>query len=229
MAVGLFTTLRVARGRALFWADHVARLRVGSPALDPGELLSRVRAAASGFDDARVRITLRPPEPPLIEARAYAPPGEPWRLQPVAVSHAGDGPLLKTTDRSRYEEARRALGRADDALLVGPSGEVLETTIANVLFLLPRGGVVTPPRCGILPGIARGRLLPAAKESRLDLEAASGATACVVTNALLLVHPVASIEGVREYDSEALARDLRETLVRMDPDLRIIQRYAAGR
>ncbi len=222
--MGLFTTLRVVGGEILFWPEHVARLQAGGTPLDPEVLLGQVVAAVRGLPDARVRITVRPPHPPLIEAQAYAPPTKPWRLAPVAVSHAGDGPLLKTTDRRRYDEARKAAGSADDALLVGPDGAVLECTVANVFFLLPGGEIVTPPARGILPGIARGRLSARAVEARLTLATVAAATACVVTNALFLAHPVASIEGVKEFDSEALARDLREAVDRTAPHLRIIRR-----
>lgn len=215
----VFTTLRVVRGQILFWPDHVARLGV-----DPEPLLEQVALAVRGMEDARVRITLRPPHPPLIEAQAYAPPTKPWRLSPVTVSHAGDGPLLKTTDRWRYDEARKAAGAADDVLLVGPDGAVLETTIANVFFLLPRGEIVTPPARGILPGIARARLSARAVEAPVTLATVAAATACVVTNAVFLAHAVASIEGVRDFDSEALARDLREAMDRTALHLRIIQR-----
>jgi para-aminobenzoate synthetase/4-amino-4-deoxychorismate lyase len=214
-----FTTLRAVRGEILFLADHAARL-----GLDPGLLRELVAPAVRGLDDARVRVTLRPPKPPLVEATTYAPPTAPWRLVPVPVSHAGDAPLRKTTDRRRYDEARRSAGKADDALLVGPSGEILETTIANVFFLLPRGEIVTPPARGILPGIARGRVLGKAVEARLTLAEVRAAVACAVTNAVFGVHPVASLEGVANWDSTGLARDLREVVVRTEARLRIIER-----
>ncbi len=219
----IFTTLRVARGEILLWPDHVARLRDGGP-LDEDALVAGIAAAVRGMADAKVRITMRPPEPPLIEAREYLPPEEPWRLRPVTVSLAGDAPLLKTTDRARYDAARRTAGDADDALLIGPSGEVLETTIANVLFLMPGGDLVTPPARGILPGIARGRLLGRAREAPVGLRDAAQAVACVVTNAVLATHPVAAIDGVRDFASLGLARDLREDVARTGPRLRIIQR-----
>jgi len=223
MEGALFTTLRVTDGRIRFWSEHVERLRPGAPDLDPDALLASVVAAVRAIGDARVRITVRPPEPPLVEAQPYTAPRDPWRLRPVPVSHAGDAPLQKTTDRARYDRARAAAEQADDALLISPEGRILETTVANVFFLMPGGEVVTPPARGILPGIVRARLLPVAVERALGLKEAVEAPACVVTNALLIAHPVVSIEGVRSYESDALARDLRETVTRMAPDLRIIR------
>jgi len=225
--VSIFTTLRVTGGEALFWPDHLARLSA-SGAVDGDALLRAVADAIEGIVDARVRITLRPPEPPRIEAQEVMPPRGPWRLRPVTVSPAGDAPLRKTTDRARYDEARGAAGDTDDALLVGPRGEVFETTIANVFFAMPGGGLVTPPAAGILPGIVRGRLLGRAREAALGLTEAARATACVVTNAVLLAHPVARIEGVADYDSTALARDLREEVARMASRIRIIRRSPLG-
>lgn len=217
--VRIFTTLRVANGEVLFWPDHAKRLGV----LDGDALLDRVAAAVRGMRDARVRITMRPPEPPLVEAKEYAAPTAPWRLQPVNVSPAGDAPLLKTTDRARYDAARNGMGDADDALLVDPAGDVLETTSANVFLLMPGGVLVTPPAKGILPGIARSRVLSGAREARVTLRDAARAVACVVTNAVFLVHPVASIRGVGDFESARLARDLREDVARTGPRLRIIQ------
>jgi branched-subunit amino acid aminotransferase/4-amino-4-deoxychorismate lyase len=220
--VRIFTTLRATRGGIFFWLDHVARLREGGP-LDEDALLAAITAAVRGMADARVRVTMRPPEPPLIEAREYAPPEEPWRLRPVTVSLAGDGPLRKTTDRTRYDAAREAALEADDALLVGPRGDILETTIANVLFLMPGGHLVTPPAAGILPGIARGRLLGRAREAPLTLPQVARAVACVATNALFVAHPVAAIEGCASFESLKLARDLREDVARKGSGLRIIR------
>jgi branched-subunit amino acid aminotransferase/4-amino-4-deoxychorismate lyase len=221
--LGLFTTLRVRTGEILFWPEHVGRLRAGAPDLDAEALLEAVGAAVGDLVDARVRITVGPPGPPKIEARAYVPPTAPWRIAPVVVSLAGDGPLPKTTDRARYEEAGGRAGDADDALLVGPSGEVLETTIANVVFLLPGGRLVTPPARGILPGIARAGLSDVVRETSIRLEEITSATACVVTNALLLAYPVRCIDGSCDLDSDGLARDLREVLLRKGPRIRIIQ------
>lgn len=231
---GLFTTLRVRDGRAAFWSDHVARLREGATALGlapvPDDLAARVAAAVGSLPDARVRVTLAPAGPPRVEARAYAAPVAPWTLRPVPVSLFADGPLLKTTARSRYDEARAAAAEADDALLVDASGSWLECTVANVFLRMPDGRLLTPPASlPLLPGIARGQVLAAAAEAGLAAEeavfgrmAARAAVECIVTNALFLAHPVAAVEGVARYEDAGLARRLMDVLRRRDPEIRII-------
>ena len=73
------------------------------------------------------------------------------------------------------------------------------------------------------------RLLASAIEARITLADVARATACVVTNAVLVAHAVAAVDGVAQFDSGALARDLREAVDRMEPRLRIIEREVARR
>jgi branched-subunit amino acid aminotransferase/4-amino-4-deoxychorismate lyase len=177
-----------------------------------------------------VRVTLAAQGPPRVEAREYEDPVAPWTLQPVPVSPSGDGPLLKTTARSRYDEARAAAAGADDALLVDAAGSWLECSIANVFLRMPDGRLLTPAASlPLLPGIARGHVLAAAAELGLDpqeavfgAEAGRAAVECVVTNALFIAHPVVSIEGVARYEDAGLARGLIEVVRRRPPETRII-------
>jgi branched-subunit amino acid aminotransferase/4-amino-4-deoxychorismate lyase len=231
---GLFTTLRVRDGRAMFWDDHLRRLREGAAALGlapaPADLAALVAAAVGDLADARVRVTLAAHGPPRAEARAYEDPAAPWALRPVPVSPSGDGPLLKTTDRSCYDEARAAAAGLDDALLVDASGSWLECSVANVFLRMPDGRLLTPAASlPLLPGVARAHVLAAAAELGLaPQEAVFGAgtareaVECVVTNALFVAHPVAAVEGVARYEDAGLARGLIEVVRRRDPETRII-------
>ena len=102
-------------------------------------------------------------------------------------------------------------------LLHRPDGTVLECTIANV-FAVFDGVLVTPPATlPLLAGIARGRVLAAAKdagipvrEEAFPLSRLASAEACFATNALLIAHPVREIAGIAAFDSEAWALRLRE-------------------
>jgi para-aminobenzoate synthetase/4-amino-4-deoxychorismate lyase len=74
---------------------------------------------------------------------------------------------LKAAPRTFYDNvlAEAQASGADDGIVLGEGGEVLETATAN-LWLLLDGVWVTPPLDGrLLPGIARGRLLEVAARS----------------------------------------------------------------
>lgn len=228
----MFTTLRVIEGEALFWPDHVVRLEEGSARLGlaaPTGLDARVAAAVGELRDARVRITLRRDRID-VEACPYEPPVEPWRLLAVPSSPEEDGPLVKTTARERYDAARKSASAYDDAILESSGGGFLECTIANV-FVVVDGCLKTPPASlPLLPGIARGRVLRAARafsagvsEAPVGRRELQEAQECFVTNALFATHPVAVVEGVASFEPGKLARQLRDVLVRPDPRNRIIR------
>jgi para-aminobenzoate synthetase/4-amino-4-deoxychorismate lyase len=61
----------------------------------------------------------------------------------------------KTSRRQRYEDARRRHPDADDVLLINDSGEVTESTIANVAVRVGGRWVTPPIEAGLLPGIGR--------------------------------------------------------------------------
>ena len=72
-----------------------------------------------------------------------------------------DNPFLhfKTTYRKVYEDARRSCPDCDDVLLWNESGEVTESTIANLVARID-GCLVTPPESsGLLAGTFRAELL----------------------------------------------------------------------
>ncbi|MHC4959775.1 MAG: aminotransferase class IV [Planctomycetota bacterium] len=216
---GVFTTIRVVNGRPWFGDAHARRLGV-----DP-RLLDRVGEAAGDLADSRVRVTRVEGSGPLpwqalIEARAYVPPQEPWRLAPVRVDAPPEAVRRKTTDRGYYDAARARAGAADEALLHLGDGTLLECTIANILFVAD-GRLVTPDATlPLLAGIARGLLLDAARalglaveEGRPTLEDLRTADECMVSNALLIAHPVAEIAGLARFRVGETARRLRDYVV----------------
>jgi branched-subunit amino acid aminotransferase/4-amino-4-deoxychorismate lyase len=233
---GIFTTLRVLRGRVWFWPAHVARLEDGarflglSPPPPAGALLAAVSEAVAGLDDARVRVTLPPAGGHRVEAGPYAPPAAPWRLRMVEASPAVDRVHHKTTDRREYERARSRAGGVDDALLAWRGDCILETSIANVFFV-EEGALVTPPASEpLLPGIARAHLIAGARtlgidvrEENIDSARAATADGCLVTNALFVVHPVVAIEDLATYEVPAMVRILSRELSPPRGAVRIIQ------
>lgn len=101
-----------------------------------------------------------------------------------------------------------AAARCDDALLLNTKSQVAATTIANV-FLLKNGRLTTPPlSAGILPGIARRKLLTLtrAEEREITLGELHEAEALFLTNSLRLVRPVHSLDGrdLRHADAASM-------------------------
>lgn len=194
---GLFETVRIARSQAVAWNSHFDRLctsarQIGIP-LPYGpketlsflsELLARNRAM-----EGVVRVTLSRG----IGRRGYTPPLHPtpllvmvfhpmdplpsqplcWRLITSSCRLSAD-PLsaVKSTSRllqvqSRLEAAKAG---ADEALLRGEAGGLVEGASSN-LFFVRQGTLSTPPLgSGCLPGTTRARILHLALEAALPIQ-----------------------------------------------------------
>ncbi len=79
-------------------------------------------------------------------------------------------PALKCRSRMHYYLADRAAHAKEPgakALLMNERGEVTETSIANLIALLPDEGLVTPPKEDVLPGITLAVLEELAAELHL--------------------------------------------------------------
>lgn len=137
---GLFETVLVVDGRARRWPAHDARLRASALELygrDPGPL---DWSAGAGMALGRLRVDAVPHaggftlsarcEP--VDPASVLPESEP-EVVPVPVSD-GFG-AHKLIDRTWLAEIESAVGDGARALLVGPDGELLETTRANVFVV----------------------------------------------------------------------------------------------
>ena len=91
----------------------------------------------------------------------------------------------------------------DDAILLNNAGKVTCTSAANIFLLLSPNGWVTPPISdGVLPGITRRLVLEHGARNDLQIKEASiqeadlqQAEAAFITNSLINIRPVASING----------------------------------
>ena len=204
-AAGVFETVRVERGAALFLADHLDRLRASVRALYGAELRDELDACVANAlgtapDDAarRLRVLARPSSAATVRLEASLAP-----LGPAAERTAvplrtwivpGGLGAHKWTDRRGIDAAA---GRLDATpLIVEPGAEVLEAGWGNV-WALEGTRLVTPPADGrILPGVTRARLLGLAAElgleaaeERLSLGRLARADAILLTSALRLAVP----------------------------------------
>ncbi len=199
---GIFETMKVRRGRPVFFAEHCRRLQAGMEAagfpgsLDPGELERQALALAeaNGVGEGRLRITLSRGTPP---AAAGIDPGddlqprllltlEPFAGHPPELYRRGVDCITVAGNRGRYAHikstgllatvlARRQAHAAGafEALFTDGDGRILEGSISN-FFCLRDGVLVTAPEeMPILAGVTRAKVLALAAELELPVELAA--------------------------------------------------------
>jgi Branched-chain amino acid aminotransferase/4-amino-4-deoxychorismate lyase len=215
--LGAFETIRTRDGRPLLFAAHHARLSAScaSLGLEPPppveelatrvmRLLAAVRLPAAAVKIVRYRELTRTAE--LITARSL-PYSAPDYLRGFTLmtfrQGERDGRLtghktLNYLENLFARQAAKAAG-ADEALFVTPAGHVLEGATSS-LFIVKDGHAYTPPlAAGILPGVARARVLriigpERAHEKPLTIDEVRSADECFITNALMQVMPVCAID-----------------------------------
>jgi len=196
---GLIETMRVRDGRIPFLERHLARLARSLGELGLPKASQDVAALVRPFadtGDAVLRVEVR-------DGRASVTVRELPRLEPPAVITASEPHQPyphKTTERDCFADAGREaeVAEADDALLLTHEGWVAEGTVWTV-FWWERDGLRTPALdLGILPGIARARVLELVKrveQGRYPEQALRGKS-LFLTNAVRGIVPIASLDGV---------------------------------
>jgi para-aminobenzoate synthetase / 4-amino-4-deoxychorismate lyase len=179
---GVFETIRVEGGRALFLDEHLARLRASVRELYGADF--ELRLPDLPADPHRLRILVLPSGAATVELALL---GEPrLRLAPWTVP--GGLGAHKWADRRAIDEATEHLDATP--LIVDEDGSVLEASWANV-WAREGARLVTPPADGrLLPGTARARLLRSATdtdEEPLTIERLRKADVIVLTSALRTV------------------------------------------
>lgn len=218
----VFETLRVVAGRPAALEEHLKRLResahtVGIRIPSGGILAERVRIAVrkSGHSDAVVRLSVHAPAAgpavTLCSVRPFAGPPAAWladgvRIRTASVRRPGPSSSAAQVKGNDYVNAILAILNTPDAdpLILSASGEVAETTVAN-LFVLKGKALWTPPAaCGILLGVTRRLVLEAAREAGLDARETAltrhdlyNADEVLLTNAAVEVLPVTEADGRR--------------------------------
>lgn len=231
---GVFETLRVYDGEIFQLPAHWQRMAASSEFLripldltleEAGRIVAEL-LGKNGESGAVVRITLSrgaaspglriggAAEPTLIfQSRAFRPyPGEIYRrgadLIIARVRQNGDSPLPrhKTSNYLLYCLARQEAfdAKAHDALLLNQHGQVCETSVANLFWVM--GSVVhTPPiHCGLLPGITRQNIFRIAesegvpcRETAIPAGDLFDMDEVFMTNSLMEIAPVRRIDNRR--------------------------------
>jgi 4-amino-4-deoxychorismate lyase len=180
---GLFETIKVQQGKALFPELHWQRLnnaaqylkiRFTLPKREWGNLLDNtiqkdnlinggLKAILSGGVAVRGLVAQGQESRLLVQSFSYTHQNTALRLLPASWTRDANNPLyqFKTINYLEAVLARReALQKgADDALFFNTKQHITEATCANI-FLINNGRFITPPlHDGVLPGITRLRIL----------------------------------------------------------------------
>ena len=207
---GHFTAMQVRGGGVQGLGNHLERLDAAHRELFdqllPGDRVrDLIRHALAGTADASVRVMLRDAERVLVSVdEPHHPPAAPQRLRSVPylrpfahLKHLGGFAQLEWARRVR-------LDGYDDALLTAPDGAIAESSIANIGFLTPDGGVVWPD-APHLHGIAMQLVeatTPSVRRRVMPAEVAAFAGAFLVNS--IGVVAVASIDEIVLPDGGAL-------------------------
>jgi branched-subunit amino acid aminotransferase/4-amino-4-deoxychorismate lyase len=221
---GVFETFRARRGSVYRLDQHLQRLKAGAKTLSIplpqalAELPAIVRELARQCElvDARVRLTLTAGaeggDPSLlIEAKPVTgyPPTMYERGAAAVIASVRrneTSPLagVKTLNYTDNVLAREAAGSegADEAIMLNGRGLIADGSAFNV-FAVRDGQLRTPTvEDGALPGVTRGAVLElaseagiAAEETALTPDDLQSADEAFLTNAIVGVMPLVSVDG----------------------------------
>ena len=224
---GVFETLRAYGEHVFRLGAHLDRARAGATELgfeagQADQLATAVQATASanlaalGGADSALRLTVSagtidphspfpgtPGGPPTVVVTSHALRPTPPSATAVTVPLARELPHVKAVSYLVAVTARRRAREqgADEALLTGADGRILEGASSNV-FLVRDGSLITPPLTGVLAGVTRsvvvtvaGRLgIPLAQR---DVAAAEllGADEALLTATTREIVPLVAVDG----------------------------------
>src|SRR6266540_590960 len=190
--------MRVRDGRIPFLERHLARLGRSLAALGlpkPSQDVAALVTPFAGTGDAVLRIEVRDGRASLT-VREPPPPAPPTV---ITASEPHQPYPHKTTERDCFTDAghEAEVAEADDALLLTAEGWVAEGTAWNVFWW--DGNLLRTPALdlGILPGVARARvleLMKRAEQGRYRRGALAGKS-LFLTNAVRGIVPIASLDG----------------------------------
>lgn len=215
---GLFETLLVLDGRAVEVDAHVNRLAGSLEALFDAELPAETKHAiaegARAVRHGRLRLTAVPTEVgPVkiavstaeVDVAEVFPPAERGIALRSFVAEGGLG-AHKWADRRLVEGFAASTDAAEVPLIVDVGDEVLEASRGNV-FCADGTSLRTPPADGrILPGIARHRVLEAARAADIEVKEARLGLDDLRAGEVFLAGSVRGVEPVRRLDGLELPR-----------------------
>lgn len=221
---GLFESMRSFNNKIVYFDQHLNRIRDSARLIDlrmPCESnklkkIIKKTVTSNGFKDTYVRLTLWKSETGLgisVVARNYQPySAEKYRAgfsTGISSFRQNEDSLqskIKTTSRFLYQlslqEARN--NGFDEAIILNNRGYFTEATRSNIFFIKDRSIFTPSIECGCLDGITRRAIFDLAGKLSLDicegnftLQDLYQADEAFLTNSLMGLMPIASIERIR--------------------------------
>lgn len=198
-------------------------LRISTQGIDFEKAVHAV-LAANNLSNARIRITVSPGrhlhlsklarynEPVVVVTASHLEPETAevfesgFKIITSAFRRSGNSIVSRIKSTSYLEcllARHEALADgADDALILNECGLVCEASMSNI-FVVKNGILATPDtRCPILPGITREAVIELAhsmnfdiQETQLELEDIKTADEAFLTNSIIGIMPVVSVNG----------------------------------
>jgi branched-chain amino acid aminotransferase len=239
---GLFETLAVRDGVALWRFEHIERVRAAAEAIgipfpetDIENAIDALTHKTKGHHVLRLTLTRGEggrglageiKKPTLVGT--LDPFDGQQRFQSVklmtsAIRRNLNSPASRMKTLSYMDNvlaAREAAAAgADDALMLNSAGRVASSTIANIFFE-KEGALITPALSeGILPGVMRAAVIRAVKQLGVQvrekqIKPADIATAdgLFLTNSLRFIRPVAMLDGKRYAPRSKIVDELSRAL-----------------
>jgi branched-chain amino acid aminotransferase len=249
---GLFETIAVNNGVALWQFEHVERLRVSAreigipfPEEQIEDAVDALTHKVKGHHVLRLTLTRGEAGRSLAGEKAKAtligtllPFDAALRFQPASiitsnVQRSLSNPSSRHKTLSYMDNilaAREARSRhADDALMLNSAGRMACTTIGNV-FLEIDGALVTPALSeGILPGIMRGAVIRIAcehgvkvRERQVRTQELAKADHVFITNSLRFLRSVRKLDGKRHATRSKIVSAIAQGLLKSEQDQLIL-------
>lgn len=228
---GIFETIKTIHGVPYAMTRHMARATRSAAILGMRiQPESQIRSAVSGvlsktptaLEFGRLRVTFHPDGEFEMVHETYHPWTSPARLTISEKVIDENSPWIgmKTLPFTESIEALKVAREQgfDDAVRFNTSGEIAETSVANILLKVGGRWLTPNLASGCLPGITRGLVLDwlDVKEATLTRDDLESAESIYLLSSLKDAQPVSSLEDraleideeIREELADRMARDI---------------------
>jgi len=217
---GLFETMRSLNNKIIYFDEHLKRIRdsaeltglISSYSIIKLKGIIKEAIKKNGFKDAYVRLTLWKTGISVIVRKHKPHSAQKYKKGfNICISRFRQNEYsllarIKTTSRILYQLSFQEAKKQgfDEAIILNNRGYITEATRSNIFFIKDRRLFTPSIECGCLDGITRRAIFDLAGKISLDicegnftLQDLYQADEAFLTNSLMGLMPIASIEGIR--------------------------------